>query len=58
MPSGRISHPANSTISRCRSPGGGVLSHQENHTMDIAVLAIGAIFFALAFAYVAVCEKL
>jgi len=26
--------------------------------MDVAVLAIGAVFFALAFAYVAVCDKL
>jgi len=31
---------------------------QENQAMDIAVLAITAIFFALALTYVAICDKL
>lgn len=47
---------------RRRLAAGGVAAGmrriQENHTMDFAVLAITALFFALALAYVALCEKL
>ena len=48
-------HPAAAALRRRRSC---TLLDRRNHTMDIAVLAIGAVFFALAFAYVAVCDKL
>jgi hypothetical protein len=36
----------------------GAATQLENWTMDFVVLAIGAVFFALAFAYVAACDRL
>ncbi len=66
MPAGRISHlgiaetqplpvPAAAPV---LVPSGTHRPQLEIGTMDIIVLAITAIFFALALAYVAVCEKL
>ena len=65
---GRISLPRILKIGRCRFAGGGDAARPEpfgrasnstgDRTMDIVVLAIGAVFFALAFAYVAACDRL
>jgi len=60
MRTGRIFHPAFDHTAAAASPAAAFVhaSRQENHTMDLAVLAITALFFALAFAYVALCDKL
>ena len=52
-----LDHPAAAVLRRWR-PYTLVQNTRENQTMDVAVLAIGAVFFGLAFAYVAVCDKL
>lgn len=62
MRTGRISHPVNFNDQAAAAlPGAALLQAcgaYRRHTMDIAVLAITALFFALALAYVALCAKL